>query len=320
MLASTSARFGLIGVIVVMVACAAIGLTLGSNQESPKLALGLIFGLIALYLVILFTLQSREAAAAAGTGSKAVARGPGEIDNPTTMDPSDLWAAMAVKPIGPEAARAHSETFEITRGSIRLGMVISVLIFAGVVPIYLLDTFIPFLVCAPLIGIIALVKSVRLLGSEGGSVDEAYERAGTAIEPLGLKMTARPEVGIEPRPTPPYSFKTRISGPLVMEGSRHGRRVSVINDGGASEVTVGGRAPAFEAKARDGRIRIGKDGPPAIRDSLEQVPSSTRWGGVSVSGSAEGIVVTRKRDGGGDFLCDLWLAELLAGAAKGRKE
>jgi len=313
---STSARFGIIGIFVVMAACAVIGITMGSGEAKPRGALGLIFGIVALYLVILFTLQRRDVNRAAGVDAEAMARGPHEIENPATLSDSDLWAAMAVKPIGPEAAKARSQTFDLARGSINLGIVICILIFAGVVPIYLLDTFVPFFICAPLIGIIALVKSVRLLGGGGGSVDEAYETAGMAIEPLGLEMTEHPDVGVEPRPVPPYTFKTRISGPLVMEGERHGRKIRVVNDGGASEVTVGGRAPSFETKARDGRIRIGDGGPAAIRDALEGVPSSTRWNGVTVTGGTAGIVVKRKRDHGGDFLRDLWLAELIAGASK----
>ena len=313
-LSSTSSRFGLIGVLVVMVACAVIGVTLGSGTDSPKLAFGLIFGLIALYLVILFTLQRRDLNRAVGADAAAAARGPQQIENAATMSEAELWQAMAVKPVSPEAAKARGQTFELARGSINLGIVICILIFVGVVPIYLLDTFVPFFICAPLIGIIALVKSVQLLGGGGGSVDEAYETAGRAIEPLGLTMTEHPDVGIEPRPTPPYSFKSRISGPLVMEGERHGRSVRVVNDGGASEVTVGGRAPKFETKARDGRIRLGDDGPAGIREALEGVPSSTRWNGVTVSGGSAGIVVKRKRDQGGDFLRDLWLAELLADA------
>ena len=63
-------------------------------------------------------------------------------------------------------------------------------------------------------------------------------------------------------------------------------------------------------------LRIGDDGPAAIRGALEGVPSSTRWNGVSVTGGTAGIVVKRKRDHGGDFLRDLWLAELIAGVNK----
>jgi hypothetical protein len=313
---STSARFGIIGVLVVMAACAVIGITMGSGQEKPRLALGLIFGIIALYLVILFTLQRRDVNRAAGADAEARARDPQEIENPATMSDAELFAAMAVKPISAEASEARAQGWEMARGSINLGIVICVLIFAGVVPIYLLDTFVPFFICAPLIGIIALVKSVRLLGGGSGSVDAAYETAGKAVEPLGLRMTEHPEVGVEPRATPPYSFKSRISGQMVMEGKRHGRSVRVVNEGGSSQVTVGGRVAKFETKARDGRIRLGEDGPPGVRDALEGVPSSTRWNGVTVEGGAAGITVRRKRDKGSDFLCDLWLAERLAAAAR----
>lgn len=319
MFASTSARFGLIGVIVVMALVAVIGLTLGNGEAKPKLALGLIFGVVAAYMVVLFFLQRRDLDAAAGAEWTATSKGPRQIDNPTTMSASELWAAMAVKPITQEAVRARNDAFEATRGSIKLGMLITVLIFAGVVPIYIFDTFIPFLVCAPAIGLIALFKSVNLLRS-GGGVEQAYASANAAVQPLGLEMTKRPEVGIEPRPTPPYSFKPSISGPVVLEGERHGRHVAVANNGGSSEVVVSGRYPEFESKARDGRIRLPKDGPAAIRDALEGVPASTRWGGVRVKGGADGIVVARKRDGGGDFLCDLWLAEQIAVAAQSRKE
>src|SRR5262245_10579606 len=104
-LSSTSSRFGLIGVLVLMVACAVIGVKLGSGTDSPKLALGLIFGLIALYLVILFTLQRRDLNRSVGADAAAAARGPQEIENPATMSDVELWQAMAVKPISPEAAK-----------------------------------------------------------------------------------------------------------------------------------------------------------------------------------------------------------------------
>jgi hypothetical protein len=271
----------------------------------------LIFGVVGLYLVILFTLQRRDVDRAAGATAKAGSTGgPAEIDNPTTMGEAELWAAMAVKPISPEAARARGAAWETARGSVNLGILICILIFAGVVPIYLFDTFVPFLICAPLIGLIAVWKGIRLL-MPGGDVDKAYDSAGLAMEPLGLEISERPEVGVRPRPTPPGTLQTSVTGPLVMEGSRHGRRVSIVTERGSSEVTVKARAPEFETKARDGRIRL-KDGPAAVRDALEAVPASQRWGGVKVHGGADGIVVTRRRNSGGDFLCDLWLAERVA--------
>ncbi|MGH2983651.1 MAG: hypothetical protein ACRDK5_05295 [Solirubrobacterales bacterium] len=78
-----------------------------------------------------------------------------------------------------------------------------------------------------------------------------------------------------------------------------------------SEVTVKGTVPAFEAKARDGRIRPVDGAPAEVGAALGEVANSTRWQGVSVSGGRDGVTVRRKSDLT-DWLCDLWLAELLA--------
>jgi len=49
--------FGLVGVFVVAALAIVIGLTMGQGEANPKLALGLIFGVIAIFCVILFALQ-----------------------------------------------------------------------------------------------------------------------------------------------------------------------------------------------------------------------------------------------------------------------
>src|SRR5262249_13256388 len=150
-----------------------------------------------------------------------------EVQNPTTMDDAELWAAMAVKPIDDQAAKARSQTWASTRSSIHLGIWICLLIFAGVVPIYLFDTFVPFLICAPLIVLIAAWRGIRLL-MPGGDVDKAYDRADLAMRPLGLSMSARPEVGIRPRGPAQPGLQTSVTGPMVLEGERHGRKVTVV--------------------------------------------------------------------------------------------
>ncbi len=73
-------------------------------------------------------------------------------------------------------------------------------------------------------------------------------------------------------------------------------------------------APEFEAKSRDGRVRPLDGTPDGIVATLEATPNSTGWKKVIVVGGPEGIVVTRKGGGQTDWLCDLWLAERLAGA------
>jgi hypothetical protein len=93
-----SSRFGVIGVLVVMAVVAVIGLTMGSGEgANPKLVLGPIFGVLAIFFIVLFALQRSDLERAAGTDKRfterAVAEGGREIDDPTTMEEPELWAA-----------------------------------------------------------------------------------------------------------------------------------------------------------------------------------------------------------------------------------
>lgn len=202
-------------------------------------------------------------------------------------------------------------------------MVICVLIMLSVPPIYLLDTFVPPMVGAPLIAGIALWKSVGLMAS-GGDLDKAYDLAGRAMASLGLSVTERPAVSIEPKGVAPFRVGSAVHGELVFEGVRHGRAVTVripADGGPGSEVRVDAESPAFELRARAGRLSTGRDAPPVAREVLRGVPSSTRWSGVRGDAKDGAISVRRKRSAGsaarGDWLLDLWLAERLADAVSG---
>ncbi|MET0307038.1 MAG: hypothetical protein ABW196_12540 [Solirubrobacterales bacterium] len=313
-----SSRFGIIGVIVVMVACAAIGLTLGSGQANPKLALGLIFGVIAIYCVILFALQRTDLNRVSGSdsrdSSRAAAEGGREIENPTTMSDPDLWAAMAVKPIDADAVKARAAGWEAGRRSQSLAMLVTLLIFLTVPPIYFFESFVPLLIGGPLIVIAAIWGSVRAL-MPGGELDQGYANVGKAMAPLGLEVTERPSVNIETRDAVTGRVGPKIRGALVLKGSRNGHRVSVRLDStetaSRSEVTVAAPTPEFEAKSRDGKVRPVDGAPVSIVTALKKAPSSTRWKKVVVEGGPGGIVVTRKGGEQADWLCDLWLAERL---------
>lgn len=316
-----SGLFGLIGVIAVAAIVVVIALGTEGNGN-PKLTYALIFGVVGVFMVVLFALQRSDMERAAGGDAKAVQRavaeGGGAIENPMAMEEQQLWAALAVKPIDREAIEARGSMWDAGRRSLRLGMVVTLLIFLTVPPIYILESFVPLLIGGPLIVLAAIFGSVRAL-MPGGEMDSGYEKVGLAMAPLGFEVTERPKVSIETRDATTGRVGPKIRGALVLSGERHGRAVSVRVGSGevssTSEVTVRVASPEFEAKSRDGKVRPPKDAPAAIAEALQDVPNSTRWKKVKVEGGAEGIVVSRKGGAQADWLCDLWLAERLADAA-----
>jgi hypothetical protein len=284
--------------------------------------MALIFGVIAVFVVILFVLQRSDMERVAGGDARAVERavaeGGGEIENPATMAEQELWAALAVKPIEREAIRARSQMWDAGRRSLRLGMVVTLLIFLTVPSIYLFESFVPLLTGGPLVAIAAIYGSIRAL-APGGGMDQGYEKVGLAMAPLGLEVTERPKVNIEMREATTGRVGPKIHGALVLSGERHGRAVSARLGGGEasarSEVTVRIATPELKAKSSDGRVRPGDGAPAPLSEALQAVPNSTRWKKLTVEGGPEGIVVTRKGGEQADWLCDLWLAERLADAA-----
>jgi len=162
-----SGLFGLVGVFVVAGVVAAIALTTGEGQSNPKTTYALIFGVLAVFFIVLFALQRSDMEKVA-TGSvrgteRAVAEGGRPIENPTTMSEPELWAALAVKPIDAEAVKARSQMWDSGRRSLRLGMIVTLLIFLTVPSIYLFESFLPLLIGGPLIAIGLLTRPVAFL-------------------------------------------------------------------------------------------------------------------------------------------------------------
>lgn len=288
-----SSVFGIVGILVVAGICAAIGLTMGSGEANPKPALALIFGVIAVYCIVLFALQRADLDRASGDDARgtarAVAEGGRAIENPTTMAEPNLWAAMAVGPIDARAVKARGAMWESGRRSLRLAMLVTLLIFLTVPSIYLFESFVPLIVGGPLIALAAVWGSIRAL-MPGGELDRGYENVDRAMAPLGLSVTERPTVNIETRDAVTGRVGQKIRGALVLEGERHGRHVRVrlgsTETASRSEVTLAVPSNEFVASSRK----------------------------VKVESGPEGITVSRKGGEQADWLLDLWLAERLADA------
>ena len=287
-----SGIFVIAGVFVVAALVAAIALTMGQGDPNPKLALGLIFGVVALFCVGLFVLQRSDLDRASGTdaaqSSRGAAEGGRQVENPTTLAEPELWAAMAIAPIDADAVRAREEMWGVARSSHTLGILVTILIFLTVPTIYLTESFVPLLIGGPLIVLAALYGVFRSIGP-GGAIPGSYELTDRAMEPLGLQVTDKPEGGFEMRIGMP-GFDYRLRGWTVLSGQRHGRpvvvRIGGHEDAGTTEVLVGEPGHEYEAKGKR----------------------------LTVSSGPEGIVVTRRKGDGRDWLCDLWLAEHLASA------
>lgn len=285
-----SGTFGVLGVVVVAALVAVIGLTMGQGDANPKLALGLIFGVLALFCLGLFALQRADLGRASGAdaqrSSRAAAEGGREVEDPTTLAEPELWAALAIAPVDADAVRAREEMWGVARSSQNLGIVVTILIFLTVPAIYLTESLIPLLIGGPLIVIAALYGTFRAVGP-GGALQQSYELTDRAMAPLGLQVTDRPEGGFEQRWMQP-GFDYRLRGWTVLSGQRHGRRVVVRigghEDAGTTEVLVGEPSAEFEASSKRLTVRSGP----------------------------EGIFVSRRKGDGRDWLCDLWLAERLA--------
>jgi hypothetical protein len=304
--------YGIIGVFVVAGLSIVIALTADPTNANPKLQYGLIFGVIAVFLVGLFFFQSRDLDQVEGedkrASAKAEASGPRDVDDPTSMDDADLWAALAVHPIDRQASQARGEMWGSARRSMHLGMLVCLLILLSVPPIYLFDTFVPLYIGAPLIFLLAIYGSIRAIGS-GGEIDKGFDRTDAMMKPLGLHLVERPHIELQPRVPPLFGANARLVGPMLLEGSRHSHSVSVNQEGNHSTTTVKGSVPSFEAKAHGGRIQAEDGATKEVAAALDGIPGN--WKDVEVRGGRGGVVVERK-DNRGAWLCDLWLAEHLA--------
>ncbi len=285
-----SGTFAVLGVVAVGVLVAVIGLTMGQGDSNPTLALALIFGLVAVFMVGVLALQradlNRASGADAARSSRAAAEGGRQVEDPTALSEPELWAALAIGPVGAAAVRARDEAWGIARRSQNLAIVVTVLIFLTVPAIYLTGSFLPLALGGPLIVLVALWGAFRAIGP-GGAIEQGYELTDRAMEPLGLRLSDRPDGGFQVRFGMP-GFDYRLRGWTVLSGERHGRpvvvRIGGHEDAGTSEVFVGEPCTGFAARSK--RVEVGSD--------------------------QQGIAITRRKGGGRDWLCDLWLAERLA--------
>ena len=95
-----SGVFGIVGVFVVAALAIVIATTMGAGQANPKLALGLIFGVIALFCLLLFALQRSDLTRAAGSDGGEISKSYERTDR-------------AMKPLGLQVSERPQGGFEM---------------------------------------------------------------------------------------------------------------------------------------------------------------------------------------------------------------
>jgi hypothetical protein len=310
-----SSMFGIVGVVVVMVAVAVIALQYGSGTAHPTGALIAIVAIVFGFIAVLMVLQRRDLNKVSGAAEREALADVGPVSDPTTVPPGSLIAAMAVRPVDERALSGTAAAWGVARGSMNSAAVMVVLIFLAMAPWIIFQWKWSLIVMLPIIGVYLLYLVARIF-IPSGTVGKAFQASADMLSPLGLDMTQQPRVGLEPR-LGQAGYSGKLVGTYALEGERHGRHVSMRRPGdGPTVVTVGGAFPEFSVKSDGDRLRAARGAPPEVGRALGSLSRSKRWKGIELKAGGDGITVERRRDSGFDWLCDLWLAERLADAVR----
>ena len=284
-----SGLFGLIGVVVVMIAVALIALNADSADPNPKGTMALIFGVIAVFVVILFVLQRSDLERVAGGDAKAVAARRRRRRR-QDREPDDDGGAAALGGARDQADRRRGD--QGARLDVGLG---------------------PAQPEARLGGDAADLPH-RAVDLPLRKLRAAADRRAADRDRGDLRQRPRPGAGRRDGPGlregRAGDGAARLRGDRAAGGQHRGAR-SDDGPGRPEDPRRPGaerRAPRAPSRCAWRRLKRGNGAgaPPRV-----QAKSTTADG----RGRPEGIVVTRKGGEQADWLCDLWLAERLADAA-----
>ena len=223
-----------------------------------------------------------------------------------------VLASLAITPDGGRELAARRAGWDIADRSGRSAAVVTLLVIV-LMPAAIITQNPKVMVLAAIpIVLFALVAAVRVI-RPGGQLDQGYAAADELMEPLGLKGIERPQW--MPIPYADGTLHATVIGPTVLGGTRHGREVVVVLQGGDSQVAVAcPAAPGFTLKGGDGVLQACDEAPPAVLGAVGTLAPAPVWNGARVECSDGRIIVTRRRGGQDRWQHDLWLAERLADA------
>jgi hypothetical protein len=107
-------------------------------------------------------------------------------------------------------------------------------------------------------------------------------------------------------------MQSKLVGPTVLRGERHGRAVEITLAGSRGETHVAAPSAPFRLKGHRQRVRADGEVPAAVQQLIDRLGASPRWTGMKLESGPDGIVVGRRSSGEREWLYDLWLVERLA--------
>ena len=235
---------------------------------------------------------------------------------PARRPPEDVLASLAITPDAGRDLAARRAGWDIADSSGRSAAIATLLVIVLMPAAIITQNPTVIVLAAIPIALFALIAAVRVV-RPGGQLDQGYAIADDLMEPLGLKGIERPQW--MPIPYATGELHATVIGPTVLGGTRHGREVVVVLQGGDSQVAVACDAPAFTLEGGDGVLRPGDDVPPAVlrrdRDARAGAPcgAARAWRAATGASSSRAAAAAQTR-----WQHDLWLAERLADAVAQR--
>lgn len=229
------------------------------------------------------------------------------------LEPGVLFALMAVEPVDGAALVAGADRgWAIAEPSQGSATLMTLLIVVLMVPaLALQEVRLIALAAIPIVGY-AVVLAVRVV-RPGGTLDQAYAAGDEQLAPLGLRGEERPDLVVVPR-LAGEGVQSKLVGPTVLSGERHGRAVEITLDGSRSETRIAAPSSAYKLEGHRQRVRLDGDAPAAVRRVVDELRASPRWTGMKLEAGPDGIVVSRRGSANREWLYDVWLAERLASA------
>lgn len=286
----------------------------GKDAMIPALAV-VVVGMLAIIVVQTRARHRMRASDLRAAAERARApRAPLADAGPASAE--DVQASLAITGDGGRELAGRTAAWEIADSSSR-GAAITALLVIVLMPAAIITQNPKVMVFAAIpIVLFALYQAARVM-RPGGQLDQGYAAADEMMAPLGLKGIERPQW--MPMPYATGDVHSTVIGPTVLGGTRHGRDVVVVLQGGDSQVAVACDSPEFRLKGGDGVLRAGDDVPPAVLGAIGTLAPAPVWSSARVEGGDGRILVTRRRGGQKRWAHDLWLAERLADAVSARR-